>query len=75
MIIQRYKNRKNYSRSLAKYVNLTELLELYRDNKDLQIIDVDGQDITNKTLLSALYEVELIQGVNREEIDRRLGGL
>ena len=75
MIIQRYKNRKNYSRSLAKYVNLTELLELYRDNIDLQIIDVDGQDITNKTLLSALYEVELIQGVSREEIDRRLGGL
>lgn len=75
MIIKRYQNRKLYSPQLAKYVNLTELLQLYRDNNNLQVIDVDSQDITTKTLLSALYEVELIHGVTREEIDRRLGGL
>lgn len=75
MIIKRYSNRKLYSQQLAKYINLTELLQLYRDNNNLEVIDTNGDNITTKTLLSALYEVELIQGVNREEIDRRLGGL
>lgn len=75
MTLKKYSNRKIYSKELAKYVNLTEILQLYKDNRDLQIIDVNGEDITSTTLLSALYELELIQGVTRDEIDRRLGGL
>lgn len=71
MLIKKYSNRKLYQQSLG-YINLTQLLEIYKQNKDLKVIDVDGENITNKTLLTALFEVELVKGIDSEEINRRL---
>lgn len=74
-MIKKYKNRKYYSTNLAKYVNLKDIIDLYKIDNSLQVVDYLGNDITKSTLQSAVYEVELIQGITQEELERRIGGL
>lgn len=72
MKIKRHKNRKLYSYTLSKWVTMVELLQLYKTNQEMEIIDHEGNNITDRTLLSALFEVESMQGVSRDEINRRI---
>lgn len=72
MKIRKLKNRKFYSYTVSKFVTLREILELYASDSNLEVIDHEGNIVTDKTLLSALFELELTQGVAKQELDRRI---
>ncbi len=60
-VVVKYGNRKLYNRNSAKYVNLTDLLAL-GVGKFIVLDNVTKQDITDKVVLSALFN----QYENRE---------
>lgn len=48
--IVKYKNRKLYSRTSKRYVNLTDIKEFVQEKKVVVVTDYTGQDITAATL-------------------------
>ena len=58
--IKRYSNRKLYSNSLSKYVNLDYIADLVRTETKFTVTDnATKKDITKKTLRQALLTVDL----------------
>lgn len=52
--IIRYKNRKLYSKTLSTYVTLTDIRDMIKSGKSVQIVDADSNDITPQTLAQVL---------------------
>jgi polyhydroxyalkanoate synthesis regulator protein len=48
--IVKYKNRKLYSRTSKRYVNLTDIKEMVQEKKTVVVTDFNGSDITSVTL-------------------------
>lgn len=54
--IRKYANRRYYDSSRSKHLKLEELYHLVRDGHQIQVIDGDGNDITNVVLAQLLLE-------------------
>lgn len=53
--IVRYKNRKLYSRTHSAYVNLSDIRDIIREGKEVQVTDNESfADITSHTLSQVL---------------------
>lgn len=58
-IVKRYGNRKLYDTELSSYVTLSELTSTVNDGVEIKVIDYKtNQDVTHRTLMSALLERE-----------------
>lgn len=58
--IVKYKNRKMYSKKLSKYVNLDYIIDLVRNNNNLEILDYNtNKNITNLVLSEAIIKLNL----------------
>lgn len=72
---KKYKNRKIYSLSAKSYVNVTDIITQIRLGNEVSVVDYEGQDITNYTILIALSTdaakenklIEKIKEVLREQ--------
>lgn len=61
-VIVRYRNRKTYSKSLSKYVGLSDIAQFARDGHRLRVVDyASGFDITSATLAQVLWS-EIAEG-------------
>lgn len=59
-IIVKYENRKYYSKTLSKYVDLNYMLDLARTKQKFQVVKFsDNQDITKKVLQDCLKKIDL----------------
>jgi polyhydroxyalkanoate synthesis repressor PhaR len=59
-LIKKYSNRKLYDTTLARYINLTEIIELIGNGTELQVLDSQtSEDITNNILKSAIKYVNI----------------
>lgn len=59
--IIKYKNRKLYSRTQSAYVTLTSIREILQKGKTVQVIDHEGNDITEKTLVKVTFAEKMSQ--------------
>lgn len=58
--IVKYKNRKMYSKKLSKYVNLDYIIDLVKNNNNLEILDYNtNKNITNLVLSEAIIKLNL----------------
>lgn len=65
IVVKKYSNRKMYDTKNSEYVNLSDIVQLLNENKELKVIDnVTKEDITNLTLKNALHYVT----INTEEL-------
>jgi polyhydroxyalkanoate synthesis regulator protein len=59
-IIVRYENRKYYSKTLSKYVDLNYMLDLAKTKQKFQVVKfADNKDITKKVLQDCLKKIDL----------------
>lgn len=59
-IIVKYENRKYYSKTLSKYVDLNYMFDLAKTKQKFQVIKfVGNKDITKKVLQDCLKKVDL----------------
>lgn len=73
VIIKRYQNRKLYDTNQSCYVTLAEISEQVINGQDILVIDNKTKtDITNATLLTAIYEQERRLPLNHGELKNRL---
>lgn len=60
ILIKQYSNRKFYNTATSKYTSLVEIFELIQGGAALTVVNAStGQDITNKTLMKILNEIQL----------------
>lgn len=58
--IVKYKNRKMYSKKLSKYVNLDYIIDLVKNDNNLEILDYStSKNITNLVLSEAIIKLNL----------------
>ena len=53
-IIKKYSNRKLYNTETSKYVTLNDLETLFKTVENVNVVDMDGNDITGKVMLSVI---------------------
>ena len=59
ILIKRYANRKLYNTEESKYINLTDIADMVRDDVAVQIIDnKSGEDVTRRMLAQMMVETE-----------------
>jgi len=57
IVIKKYANRRLYDTSTGRYVNLDDLAELIRKDKEIQVIDAkSGEDLTRVILTQIILE-------------------
>lgn len=70
--IVKYSNRKLYSNTLKKYVNLTYVLDVVKGGQDVVVKDyVTGTDITSQTLTTALVKLKKLDQKDLKELIRQ----
>lgn len=70
--IVKYSNRKLYSNTLKKYVNLTYVLDVVKGGQDVVVKDyVTGTDITSQTLTMALITHKKLGQKDLKELIRQ----
>lgn len=55
-IIKRYENRKLYDTEYSRYISLEHVANLIKAGETVQIIDKDGNDLTNQMLTQIILE-------------------
>lgn len=50
VFINRYKNRKLYSKTLRTYVTLSDIRDIIKSGKSVRVTDDENNDITSQTL-------------------------
>jgi len=59
ILIKRYSNRKLYDTENSKYVTISHIIELIKENKEIKVIENDTQeDITNIIMAQVLLKLE-----------------
>lgn len=59
IIIKKYSNRRLYNTSTSSYVNLRDIVEIIREQKDFKVIDAQtGDDLTHATIIQVILEQE-----------------
>lgn len=67
--IIRYKNRKLYSRTLSVHVTLSDIRDLIKDGKSVQVTDNEsGADITVQTLGQVLSSLNSVPVSKMQEL-------
>ena len=66
IVVKKYKNRKLYDTESSRYIKLEDVLNIFQEGKEVQVIDnATSQDITVSTLLEALAKKS--KGQSRNE--------
>jgi polyhydroxyalkanoate synthesis regulator protein len=55
---KKYNNRKLYNENESKYITLVEIGHLVKNGEIIEVSDANGNDITNKTLISVYRALE-----------------
>ena len=59
ILIKRYSNRKLYDTENSKYVTISHIIELIKENKEIKVIENDTEeDITNIVMAQVLLKLE-----------------
>ncbi len=55
-VIKRYENRKLYDTEYSRYVSLEQIATIIKSGENVQIVDKDGNDLTNQMLTQIILE-------------------